>query len=101
MLGFTGVLCVPDVPTRISHWLWRVKTKEKEMSYLPLICSEVYNVLQLKVMAYLLGQCQIRKSHTNAYYPKLSRSLQRAIVKRDAKCDVGHDESKREGRDRN
>jgi hypothetical protein len=67
------------------------------MSYLPLICPEIYNVLQLKVVADLVGQCQSRKSRTNAYYSKLSRSPQRAIVKRGAKCGVGHGESKRGG----
>jgi hypothetical protein len=48
-------------------------------------------------VADLVGQCQSRKSRTNAYYSKLSRSLQRAIVKRGAKCGVGHGESKRGG----
>jgi hypothetical protein len=45
------------------------------MSYLPLVYPEIYGVLQLKVMAYLGGQCQPDKSGTNAYYSELPRSL--------------------------
>jgi hypothetical protein len=45
------------------------------MPYLPLVYPENCDVLQLMVMAYLVGECQLCKSGANAYYSELPRSL--------------------------